>query len=75
MVSFKITIQTNTIHLIPNISRKKGNQEMKFGQLIEYNMGDLLLEKPYSKCGGETSSRPFYKKSKLSLSLDQLCLA
>ena len=57
-----------------NISRKKGNQEMKFGQLIEYNMGDLL-EKPYSKCGGETSSRPFYKKSKLCLSLDQLCLA
>ena len=53
-----------------NISRKKGNQEMKFGQLIEYNMGDLLLEKPYSKCGGETSSRPFHKKSKLSLSLD-----
>ena len=48
---------------------------MKFGQLTEYNMGDLLLEKPYWKCGGETSSRPFYKKSKLSLSLDQLCLA
>ena len=48
MVSFKITIQTNTIHLMPNISRKKSNQEMKFGQLIEYNMGDLL-EKPYSQ--------------------------
>ena len=26
------------IHLLPNISRSKGNQTMKFGQLIEYNI-------------------------------------
>ena len=25
-----------TIHIFSNISRSKGNQEMKFGQLIEY---------------------------------------
>ena len=25
-----------TIHILPNISRGKGNQAMKFGQLIEY---------------------------------------
>ena len=30
--------QTNAIHILPNISRSKGNQEMKFSQLIEYNM-------------------------------------
>ena len=45
---------------------------MKFGQLIEYNMRNVFLEKSYKKCGGETSPRPFYKKSKLSISLDQL---
>ena len=27
--------QTITIHILPNISRNKGNQTMKFGQLIE----------------------------------------
>ena len=29
--------QTNTIHILPNISKSKDNQAMKFGQLIEYN--------------------------------------
>ena len=45
---------------------------MKFGQLIEYNMRDYFLEKSYTKCGGETIPRPFPKKSKLSMSMDQL---
>ena len=40
------------------------------GQLIEYNMKNIFLEKSYAKCGGETIPRPFSKKSKLSLSLD-----
>ena len=26
--------QTIAIHILPNISRRKGNQTMKFGQLI-----------------------------------------
>ena len=30
--------QTLLIHILPNNSRSKGNQTMKFGQLIEYNM-------------------------------------
>ena len=29
--------QTITIHILLNISKGKGNQTMKFGQLIEYN--------------------------------------
>ena len=64
----------NTIarHILPNIWRSKDNQTMKFGQLIEYNMRNVFLEKSYKKCIGETSPRPFYKKSKLSISLDQL---
>ena len=44
---------------------------MKFGQLIEYNLRNIFLEKSYTKCGGETIPRPFSKKSKLSISLDQ----
>ena len=51
--------------------RNKGNQAMKFGQSIEYNMRNIFLEKSYTKCGGETSPRPFSEKSKLSISLDQ----
>ena len=29
-------LQTIAIHILPNISQGKGNQKMKFGQLIEY---------------------------------------
>ena len=47
--------QTITIHIFPNIARSVGNQAIKFGQLIEYNMRNNLLEKPYSKCRGEAS--------------------
>ena len=32
-----MTSQPDIIHILPNISRSKGNQAMKFGQLIEYN--------------------------------------
>ena len=40
---------------------------MKFGQLIEYNLRNIFLEKSYAKCGGGNISRPFLKKSKLSI--------
>ena len=63
--------QTIAMHLLPNISRSKGNQTMKYGQLIEYNMRNIFLEKSYTRCGGETIPRPFSKKSKLNTSLDQ----
>ena len=51
---------------------------MKFGQLLEYNMRNIFLEKFYTKCGGGTihrHSRPlastsykdfFYKNKKWS---------
>ena len=44
---------------------------MEFGQLIENNMRNIFLEKAYSKCGGEASSRPFSENLKLTISLDQ----
>ena len=46
-VNFKISEtrkQTITIYILPNISRSKGNQTMKFCQLIEYNMRNIFLE-------------------------------
>ena len=30
-------LQTIAVDILPNISRRKGNQAVKFGQLIEYN--------------------------------------
>ena len=62
--------QTITIHILPNISRGKYIQ-MKFGQLLEYNMRNIFLEKPFTISGEITIPRPFYKKPKLSISLDQ----
>ena len=62
--------QTVAIHILPNISRNKSNKTMKFGQLIECNKRNIL-EKSYTKCGGETNPKPFSGKRKLSLSLDQ----
>ena len=35
--------QTITIHILPNISRIKGNQKMKFGQLIQWSKRNILL--------------------------------
>ena len=44
---------------------------MKFRQLLKYNMRNMFAEKSYTKCGGESSPRPIFKKLKLSTSLDQ----
>ena len=54
-----------------NISRSKGNQATIFGRLIGYNLKNIFLEKSLTKCGGETFRRPFFKKPKLNISLDQ----
>ena len=35
---------------------------MKFGQLIEYSMRNIFVEKLYTKCAEETIPRPLYKK-------------
>ena len=56
---------------MPDISRSKDNQTMKFSQLIEHNMRNIFLEKSYTKCGGKTSPRSFSEKLKLSMYLDQ----
>ena len=44
---------------------------MKFGTLIEYYMKNIFVEQSSAKYGGEPITRPFSKKPKLSISLDQ----
>ena len=60
--------QTIVIHILPNFLRSKGNQTIKLGPLIEYN---IFLEKLYPIHGEETSPRPFSEKLKLTISLGQ----
>ena len=63
--------QTIAIHILPDISRIKGNQKRKIRQLIVNNMKNMFLEKLYTECGGATSPCPFSKKTKLNISLNQ----
>ena len=39
--------ETNTIHMLPNIPRSKGNQTMKFSQLLEYNKRNIFIQKSW----------------------------
>ena len=48
--------QTIAIHILPDILQSKGNQIMKFGQLIEYNKRNIFVQKLCEKCGRDTSS-------------------
>ena len=54
-----------------HISRSKDNQAIKFGQLIEYNIRNIFLEKSYTQCGGETICQTLFSKTKMTTSLDQ----
>ena len=63
--------QTFAVHILPDISKSKGNQTVKFGQLLEFNIINIFLEKSCTKCVGETIPRSFFKELKLSISLDQ----
>ena len=42
-------IQTIAIYILLNISRTKGNDIIKFDQLIKSNMRNIFLKKLYSK--------------------------
>ena len=58
--------QTIAMHILPNMSRSKGSN----CQLIEYNR-NIFLKNWYTNYGGETSPKPFSKKTKSSIYLDQ----
>ena len=51
--------------MLPNISRSKNNHAMILGQLLEFNMRNIFLEKWGIKWSRETSFRSifaFFKK-------------
>ena len=60
------------MHLLPNISKNKGNETMKIDHLIECKMRNIALQKPDTKFGTETSPRRFSDTLRLSVSLNQL---
>ena len=64
--------QIIVIHILPNISRRKGNQTMKLGQSVEYNMRDIFLEKSFTICGGQKLlPHPFLNNQNWTISLEQ----
>ena len=62
--------QIIAIHILSNIPINKGKTQV-MEQKMEYKMRNISLEKSYTKRGRKTISRPFSKKSKLSISLNQ----
>ena len=42
-------LQTIAFQILPNISQNKGNQTMKFGQLIEYNKRNIFFFENYAE--------------------------
>ena len=71
MVNFKIYEVTDwtakiTIHTLPNISRSKDNQAIRFGQLIEYNMRNIFLQKSCRKWDSWARSRSSFVFNKAS---------
>ena len=53
-VDFKIYDVTTwlkiiTTHLLTNISIRKGNKTIKLGHLVEYDMGNIIFYKSYTK--------------------------
>ena len=53
-------LQTIAIHILLNLSQNKGNQTIKFGQLVEYNKRNIFFQKICKKRDRETSSKHFF---------------
>ena len=76
MVNFKIydvtdwTTNGSNTHVAEYV-KKKRDPDNEIGSVNRTNMRNILFEKSYTKCGGEASPRPFYKKSKVSFSQDE----
>ena len=52
--------QTITIHILPNISQRKSDQIMKFGQLTENNKRNIFTLKLCRRYGREAGFRPIF---------------
>ena len=54
-------LQTIAIHIFPNILQSKGNQTLKFDQLIEYNKINIYAENEVERLVPDLFS--FFKKA------------
>ena len=55
--------QVIIIHILPNISRSKGNQAIKFSHLIAYKVRNILLQNSRRNVTGRlVLGLPFFKK-------------
>ena len=52
--------QTVAIHILPNITRSKGNQTTNVGRLIEYNKINIFLQKSCRKWNRDTGYSPVF---------------
>ena len=64
LISIILTYQTGqqivAMHKLPNAPRSKGNQAMKFGQLVEYSVKNIFLQKPCKKWDTETGTKTVF---------------
>ena len=58
--------QAIAVHILLNISKSKGNQAMKFGQLREHNTRSIFLEKHTHNVVKKLFSDPFLKSQNLA---------
>ena len=61
--------RNNGKKILPNISRQRQSENEIWS--VKYNTKNIFLEKSFMKCGGENITRPFSKKSKWRISLNQ----
>ena len=71
LITSQTGIQIITIHVLSSISRSNGNKTIEFGQLIDYNIKNLLHEKLCTKSDRQPSPRLFFRKYELSIFLNQ----
>ena len=57
--------QIITTHMLPHITISKGNQTMKFGQLIEYNVRNIFLKSHAENEAGRLVPEIFWFLKKL----------
>ena len=59
------------MYVLPNISQTKGNQRIKFGQILDYNKRNISVENSFRRYGKETSLKALFDlfiKSKIKWS-------
>ena len=59
--------QVIAVHILPKISRSKGNQTMQYGQLTECNMRNIFLENHSQNVMEKLFQDPFLKNQIISL--------